>query len=72
MNAHEMQENPQIDQHVVQDVNQNPVLPFDDGQFDAVICNLSVEYLTDPLTVFRELARITRKGGQIHIRVTSV
>jgi hypothetical protein len=70
MNAHEMQENPQIDQHVVQDVNQNPVLPFDDGQFDAVICNLSVEYLTDPLTVFRELARITRKGGQIHMAVS--
>ena len=70
MNANEMQDNPALSNHVVQDVNENPKLPFADNEFDAVICNLSIEYLTDPLVIFRELVRVTRTGGQIHVAVS--
>ena len=70
MNANEMQDNPVISDHVVQDVNKNPELPFADDEFDAVVCNLSIEYLTNPLTVLRELVRVTRTGGQIHVAVS--
>ena len=65
LNKQEMQANPAIDGIVVQDVNANPVLPFDDQHFDVVMCNLSVEYLTDPLRLFAELVRVTRDGGRI-------
>ena len=40
-----------------------PTLPFPDAHFDAVLCALSVEYLTDPLAVFREVRRVLRPGG---------
>jgi hypothetical protein len=63
MNAQEMGENPALSSHVVHDLNANPVLPFADSAFDAVICSLSVEYLTRPLEVFREIARVLEPGG---------
>jgi ubiquinone/menaquinone biosynthesis C-methylase UbiE len=47
----------------VHDLNQQPQLPFADRQFDAVICTVSVEYLTQPLAVMHEIARVTRPGG---------
>jgi SAM-dependent methyltransferase len=63
MNAEEMNENPALSSHVVHDLNADPALPFADRAFDAVICSLSVEYLTRPLEVFREIARVLEPGG---------
>jgi hypothetical protein len=63
MNAEEMGENPALSSHVVHDLNADPSLPFADASFDAVICSLSVEYLTRPLDVFREIARVLEPGG---------
>lgn len=31
--------------------------------FDAVVCSLSVEYLTNPIAVFNEVARVLKPGG---------
>jgi hypothetical protein len=31
--------------HVVCDLNQKPEIAFGDGEFDSVICTVSVEYL---------------------------
>lgn len=63
MNEEEMSENQALSSHVVHDLNVDPVLPFADRAFDAVICSLSVEYLTRPLEVFREIARVLEPGG---------
>jgi SAM-dependent methyltransferase/FKBP-type peptidyl-prolyl cis-trans isomerase 2 len=63
MNEEEMNENPAMSSHVVHDLNADPALPFADRAFDAVICSLSVEYLTRPLDVFREIARVLEPGG---------
>jgi|UniRef100_A0A7V6DQ92 hypothetical protein len=63
MNAAELQHNPQLTSHLIHDLNTDPDLPFADGQFDAVICNLSVEYLVRPFEVFAEAARVLRPGG---------
>ena len=63
MNEEEMSENPALSSHVVHDLNADPALPFTDRAFDAVICSLSVEYLTRPLEVFREIARVLEPGG---------
>ena len=63
MNAEEMSENPALSSHVVYDLNADPILPFEDRAFDAVICSLSVEYLTRPLEVFGEISRVLEPGG---------
>jgi SAM-dependent methyltransferase len=63
MNGEEMADNPQLSEYVVQNLNRNPALPFEDRQFDAVICTVSVQYLTRPIDVFAEVYRVLRPGG---------
>jgi hypothetical protein len=48
LNEQEMNRNKQLSDFVVHDLNENPTLPIDDVAFDAVVCSLSVEYLTQP------------------------
>jgi hypothetical protein len=65
LNLEEMQANPALDQRVVHDLNRNSVLPFADASFDAIICTASVEYLTRPFELMRELARVVKPGGNV-------
>jgi len=65
LNEKEMRENPRIQEIVIQDMNIDPGLWMADHYFDAVVCNLSVEYLTNPVPVFKELVRVIRPGGQL-------
>ncbi len=63
MNEKELSANPHLSDYVVHDLNQIPVLPYPADRFDAVICSLSVEYLTHPFEVFKETARVLKPGG---------
>jgi SAM-dependent methyltransferase len=63
MNAEEMADNPQLTRFVVHDVNQDPRLPFGDAEFDGAACAVSVQYITHPLRLFREVARVLRPGA---------
>ena len=63
LNAVEMAENPHLAAAVVHDLNREPGLPFADAAFDAVVCAVSVQYLTRPLDVFREVRRVLRPGA---------
>ena len=63
MNAAEMADNPQLDEYLVHNLNANPVLPWSAAEFDAVICTVSVQYMTKPLEVFREVNRVLQPGG---------
>ncbi|CAN5468254.1 class I SAM-dependent methyltransferase [soil metagenome] len=63
MNAEELADNPQLDEVLVADLNADPVLPFGDASFDAVVCCVSVQYLTRPTEVFAEVARVLRPDG---------
>ncbi|MGE5153348.1 MAG: methyltransferase domain-containing protein [Bdellovibrio bacteriovorus] len=63
LNRAELEANPALGDRVVQDLNDEGRLPFPDGDFDAVVCTASVEYLVDPFAVFREVARVLRPGG---------
>ena len=40
-------------------------LPFHDGEFDATLSQLVVNFLTDPEQGLREMARVTRDGGVV-------
>lgn len=64
MNADELAANPALAERVVQDLNENPRLPFADAEFDAVVCTVSVEYLIRPLEVFAEVRRVLKPGGR--------
>ncbi|WP_375447562.1 class I SAM-dependent methyltransferase [uncultured Fibrella sp.] len=63
MNATELRQNPQLTEYVVQNMNQNPVLPYNDGEFDGCVVTVSVQYLTQPVAVFREVARVLKPGS---------
>lgn len=63
MNMAEMQANPQLTRGFVHDLNKLPQLPFSEGYFHAVINTVSVQYLTQPVLVFREVARVLVPGG---------
>ncbi len=63
MNSEEMQRNEQLSEFKIQDLNRQASLTFDDNAFDAAICTSSVEYLSDPLAVFREISRVVKPGG---------
>jgi len=60
LNAEEMAENPQLDDAIVHDINRNSGLPFGDEVFDAAMCAVSVQYLINPIHVFREVNRVLR------------
>ena len=63
MNAEELAANPQAHTTVVHDLNTEPRLPFAAASFDAVVCCVSVDYLTRPIEVFADVARVLRPGG---------
>jgi len=63
MNLEELKENERLTDTVIHDLNENIALPFVDESFDGVICTVSVEYLTHPLAVFKEVGRILKRGG---------
>lgn len=63
MNAEEMADNPQLDEYFVQNLNQQSRLPYADRFFDAVTCAVSVQYLVQPVAVFREINRVLKPNG---------
>ncbi len=63
LNTEELENNDQLTDYVIHDLNGDPSLPFDDNTYDAVICTVSVEYLTQPFEVFKEVARILKADG---------
>ncbi len=63
MNGEEMQANPALNNFVIHDLNANPILPFDDKEFQVVVCSLSIEYLTKPQEIVNDVARVLEPGG---------
>ncbi|MFM8353698.1 MAG: class I SAM-dependent methyltransferase [Gammaproteobacteria bacterium] len=70
MNAAELAANPRLSERVVQDLNQHPELPFATGSFAAVMIVVSVQYLTRPVAVFREIARVLQPGGRLIVAMS--
>jgi SAM-dependent methyltransferase len=63
LNAEELAANTQASATVLHDLNDDPILPFEAGTFDAAVCCVSVDYLVRPIEVFADVARVVRAGG---------
>ncbi|WP_319765274.1 methyltransferase domain-containing protein [Maridesulfovibrio sp.] len=71
MNMDEMRMNPVLNERVVQDLNIDPELKFTDDKFDAITCSMSIEYLTDPLSVLKQAYSNLHSGGHLIIGVSN-
>jgi SAM-dependent methyltransferase len=67
MNAEELAANPRLTRRFVQNLNRDPALPLADASIDAAVICVSIQYLQQPVTVLREVARALRPGGLIVI-----
>lgn len=63
LNENELRKNKALSEHIIHDLNRDPCLPFPGETFDAVINTVSVDYMTRPLEVFAEVARILKATG---------
>jgi SAM-dependent methyltransferase len=67
MNEQELRANTILNDYTLQDLNENPTLPYLDNTFDVVLLQLSIDYLIQPYQVCSELLRVLKPGGTIHI-----
>lgn len=65
MNADELAANPRLDQRLVQNLNRAPHLPFEADTFDGATICVSVQYLQQPVVVFREIGRVLRPDAPL-------
>jgi SAM-dependent methyltransferase len=65
MSEVELKENPRLDEYVVQNLNRNLRLPFGDGEFDGAGICVSIDYLTRPMEVLREVGRVLKIGASL-------
>jgi hypothetical protein len=63
LNEKELRRNPQLLDYRVHDLNAKPTLPFESDHFDVIVNTVSIEYLTDPLEIFSEIARVLKPDG---------
>lgn len=65
MNESELRRNARLDSYVVQNLNTNPRLLFGSGEFDGCGICVSVDYLTRPVEVLREVGRVLKPGAPL-------
>lgn len=59
----ELAANKQATEYVARDLNKDPRLPYGGNEFDFVTNVVSVDYLSKPREVFREIHRVMKPGG---------
>src|SRR5215208_1124632 len=67
MNEAELRRNERLDAYAVQNLNTNPHLPFGDAEFDGCGICVSIDYLTRPVEVLREVGRVLKVGAPLVI-----
>ena len=67
MNRRELAANPRLSGFAVQNLNEDARLPYPDASFDGCGLCVSVDYLTRPAEVLREVGRVLRPGAPVVI-----
>jgi len=65
LNASELEANPRLDRHWLQNLNLDQRLPLEPGSVDAALIVAGWQYLQQPEEVAAELLRVIRPGGQL-------
>ncbi len=65
LNEAELQANPRLDRHWLQNLNTDQRLPLPDASVDATLIVAGWQYLQQPEAIAAELLRITRPAGQV-------
>lgn len=65
MNEVELRRNERLDSYIVQNLNSRPVLPLGSGEFDGAGICVSIDYLTRPVEVLREVGRVLKVGAPL-------
>ena len=60
MNERELRANTQLTEFTQRDLNKVPQLPYKDRSFDVVTCVVSIDYLTKPVQILKEVRRVLR------------
>ncbi|MBV8138258.1 MAG: methyltransferase domain-containing protein [Deltaproteobacteria bacterium] len=63
MNRPEMEDNPALTEIVIHNLNQNPLLPFADSEFDGAVVTVSIQYMTRPVEIFRGVGKVLKPGA---------
>ena len=67
MNREELAANLRLNGFLVHDMNRTPRLPFDTAEFSGAAICVSIQYLTQPVAVLRDLGRVLASGGPLII-----
>lgn len=67
MNREELENNPRLTEMRVQDLNRFPELPYDANEFDGAAICVSIQYLTSPVAVLREVGRVLKPNAPLII-----
>ncbi len=67
LNREELAANTRLNSFVVQNLNENTILPFDDNEFDGATICVSIQYLQKPVDVLREVRRVCRAAAPLVI-----
>jgi SAM-dependent methyltransferase len=65
MNEVELRRNDRLDSYVIHNLNADPRLPFDNAEFDGAGICVSIDYLTKPVEVVREVGRVLKVGAPL-------
>ncbi|CAA9463157.1 MAG: hypothetical protein AVDCRST_MAG58-2876 [uncultured Rubrobacteraceae bacterium] len=65
MNEVELRRNERLDAYMVQNLNANPELPFGEAEFDGAGICVSIDYLTRPVEVLREVGRVLKADAPL-------
>lgn len=64
MNEEELSKNADATKYFVRDLNEDPRFPYDDNSFDLITNCVSIDYMTKPREILREVGRVLRPGGR--------
>jgi SAM-dependent methyltransferase len=72
MNEVELRRNERLDSYIVQNLNTSPELPFGETEFDGVGICVSIDYLTRPVEVLREVGRVLKVGAPLIVTFSNL
>ena len=62
----------QLEDTEIRSGNMDARLPYDDGEFDNVVCVEGLEHIENPANAIREFARLIKSGGRLIISVPNI